>query len=109
MEFHFRIATFLARLLDNQFRIFKWRFGIDPILGFFPGFGDILPLLISFYLIWIAGKIGVPKSEINKMIRYALADMALGFVPVIGDLADFAFKAHEKNLEILQKHKYKAD
>lgn len=105
MDIHFKAVEALAKLLDNQFRIFKWRFGIDPILGFFPGFGDLIPLIISFYMIWLGGKLGLPQSEINKMVRNAALDATLGLVPFLGDLIDFSFKAHQRNFEILKKHK----
>lgn len=105
MNFHFKVASFLAKLLDNQFRIFKWRFGIDPILGFFPIIGDLIPLLISFYLIWIGTKMHIPQGDINKMILNALVDVVLGFIPFVGDLIDFSYKAHERNMKILEKYK----
>ncbi len=105
MDLHFKAAETLATLLDNQFRLFKWKFGNDPILGFFPGIGDLIPLAISFYMIWIGKQMGLPQSEINKMMRNAMFDATFGLIPFLGDLIDFSFKAHQRNLEILKKHK----
>jgi hypothetical protein len=38
------------------------------------------------------------------MIGNLVADAMLGAVPVAGDVADVYFKAHLRNLKLLQKH-----
>lgn len=96
------VAEYIANLLDNKFKIGPWRFGLDPILGLFPGIGDAIPLIMSIYLIIIAVQHNVTQSTIAKMIFYTVADFIIGSVPIFGDAVDFFFKASTKNLELLK-------
>ena len=104
MEHHLRIAEYLSDLLDNKFSIFGVRFGIDPILGLFEGVGDIITVIVGLYFIWIARQLDVSKSDIGRMISNVMIDFLIGIIPVFGDLFDFAFKSHVKNLEILRAY-----
>jgi len=101
---HLRRATFLANLLDNKFKIFGLKFGIDPLLGLVPGGGDIISLVISLYILWVGIKMELPKGKIWRMIGNILLDFGLGVVPVLGDIADFAYKSNLKNLEMIKQH-----
>ncbi len=88
-------ARRVAEVMDRYF--------VDPILGFLlPGVGDVLGSLIGCYIIVIAHRKGVAPIVIARMVINVLLDAVLGIVPVIGDLADFAFKANTKNLELLE-------
>ncbi|EKD99812.1 MAG: hypothetical protein ACD_22C00171G0008 [uncultured bacterium] len=104
MDKHYRTATFLANLLDNQFSFFGLRFGLDPILGIIPGGGDMISLLVSLYILWAGIQMNVPQHKLRKMFINIVLDFAIGFVPVLGDIADFTFKSNLMNLEILKKH-----
>lgn len=101
---HLQIARVITKLLDKQFRIGKVSFGIDPILGFIPGIGDILSLILSFYVMWIARRLEIPERHIAQMTRNIIFDFVLGIIPLVGDVSDFIFKANSKNLEILEKY-----
>ncbi|MEL6213817.1 MAG: DUF4112 domain-containing protein, partial [Pseudomonadota bacterium] len=39
----------LARLLDTQFSLFGFRFGIDGLIGLIPGIGDAATAIMSLY------------------------------------------------------------
>lgn len=104
MKHHLYIAATLARLLDNQFNIGRFRFGLDPIIGLVPGVGDVISLIFSGYLIWIAYKIKVPQKAINTMIKNLIIDLIIGIIPFFGEIGDFWYKANEKNWAILQKY-----
>lgn len=97
-----KLAENIAHLLDSKFGIGPFKFGLDPILGLIPGLGDAIPFLISGYIILVAFQHKVSKTTILKMIFYVVADLLIGTVPVIGDIADFFFKASTKNLELLK-------
>ncbi len=105
MEKHYKVADFLAKLLDKQFSIFGFKFGIDPLIGLIPGVGDFASFVIGAYIVWIGVKMRIPSGELKKMVRNLVIDLVLGFVPILGDLSDFVFRAHVKNLEILEKNK----
>ncbi len=104
MNTHLRLATILTSLLDTQFKIGKVRFGFDPILGLIPGFGDLLSLFLSGYLVWIAARMHIPDEEIGKMLKNIFYDFILGSIPIIGDIGDIFYKANTKNLIILKKY-----
>jgi hypothetical protein len=101
---HLQIARAITKLLDKQFRIGKMSFGLDPILGLIPGIGDVLSLILSLYVMWIARNLEIPERYIAQMTRNIIFDFVLGIIPVVGDLSDFVFKANSKNLEILERY-----
>lgn len=101
---HLRRATTLANLLDNKFKIFGLKFGIDPLLGLVPGGGDLIALIISLYILWVGIKMELPKDKIWRMIRNIVLDFGLGLVPILGDIGDFAYKSNLKNLEMIEQH-----
>jgi hypothetical protein len=104
MEFHIKLATFLAELLDNKFKVMGFRFGLDPILGFIPGVGDLVTIGLSFYLMWIGNRINLPADKMRLMMMNMVTDFVLGLIPFFGDISDFVYKANAKNLAILLKH-----
>lgn len=76
---------------------------LDPIIGFLaPGLGDIITTLIGFHLVTIAARRGVKPIVIARMLLNLGVDAAVGIVPVVGDVADFAVRANKKNLALLE-------
>lgn len=102
---HYVIAENIAKLLDGQFTAFGFRFGLDPIIGLLPGAGDIVTTAFSLYLVWVGLQTGLPSHQIGRMILNIAIDFAVGFIPIIGDIFDFAYKANSKNFEILKQHR----
>ncbi len=105
MEKHLKLAHFLATLSDTQFKIGKFRFGIQPIIGIIPVIGDLFGLLLSLYVYGIAHKMKVSKWHRFVMIINILIDFVVGLIPFAGDLFDFAFKANYRNYKILLKYR----
>src|ERR1043165_7358770 len=90
-----RVRT-LTRVLDHYL--------VDPLLGLFlPGSGDLIGSLLGLYLVGLAVRRRTSPVVIARMLLNLALDAGLGFVPIIGDLADFAFKANEKNLALLSE------
>lgn len=88
-----RVRT-LTRVLDHYL--------VDPVLGLLlPGAGDLIGSLLGLYLVGIAVRRRTSPVVIARMLLNLALDAGLGFVPIVGDLADFAFKANEKNLALL--------
>jgi hypothetical protein len=92
----------IAWLMDRSIPIGGMRIGLDPILGLVPGIGDALSTLISSLIIVQAHRAGVPKPTILRMVANVGIDTAVGAIPVVGDLFDFAWKANSKNLELFR-------
>lgn len=96
----------LARLMDGVFEIpgLRTRVGLDSILGLFPGLGDLLSSLVTFYILQAAADHGVSRWTMTRMAANSFIDLAIGSVPVAGDVFDVYWKANERNVELLQRH-----
>jgi hypothetical protein len=96
----------VAQLLDSAFLVpgTTFRVGLDPILGLVPGLGDLVSPLFTIGILWQARELGIPRVVQMRMIFNVAIDTVLGIVPVVGDLFDFAWKANEMNLALLERH-----
>ena len=96
----------ISNLLDSKFKIpgTRFRFGLDPILGLFPGVGDMTTFTISSMLIVTMAKKGVSEKVIVLMILNVVIDTIFGAIPILGNVYDFFFKANERNVRLLKKH-----
>ena len=79
-------------------------FGLDPILGLVPGLGDLTTPLFAGLLLLHAVRMKIPRVVQLRMAMNAAIDLALGIIPVVGDLFDFGWKANRKNLILLEQH-----
>ncbi|MCW1925035.1 DUF4112 domain-containing protein [Luteolibacter arcticus] len=95
----------VASLMDDFIRIpgTDIRFGLDPILGLFPGLGDTVASLVGVAIINEAGRRGVSRKVQVTMALNILANAAVGAVPVVGDLFSVWFKSNRRNHDLLQK------
>jgi hypothetical protein len=95
-----------ARIFDSAFRVpgTQLTFGIDPLLGLFPGIGDVVSPIFSLFLLWHGARLKVPKIVLARMVLNAAIDGGIGSIPVLGDAFDFAWKANDWNLALLEKH-----
>src|SRR5687767_13098985 len=84
----------------------SFRFGLDPILGLIPGFGDLVSPLFTLGMFWQARDLGVPRVVQLRMIFNVAIDVLIGFIPLLGDLFDFAWKANNRNMALLERHAY---
>ena len=79
------------------------RVGLDALLGIVPVVGDLVSMGVGLYAVAQARELGASRWLQARMIGNLLADAALGAVPLAGDLADVYFKAHRRNMKLLQK------
>jgi hypothetical protein len=101
-------ARRLSVLLDGAVRIpgTDLRVGLDPILGaLLPELGDALTAVLSLTLLAVAYRERVPKLVMARMLVNIGLDAILGAIPVLGDVFDFAFKANQKNLALIERHR----
>jgi hypothetical protein len=100
---HLTVVRKVTKLLETKFSIWKFKFGIDPLLGLLPGIGDIISAVLSFYIIYVTILHKIPLLKTIRMIFNILFDLIIGSVPLIGDVLDFVIKPNVKNLAILEK------
>ncbi|MBA3761264.1 MAG: DUF4112 domain-containing protein [Gemmatimonadales bacterium] len=100
-----RLRT-VSRLLDSAFVIpgTRYRFGFDALIGLVPGLGDAVSAIFSGYIILQASRLGAPKSVVTRMIGNVALDTLVGWVPVLGDLFDVAWKSNLRNMALLETH-----
>ncbi|MGZ8397401.1 MAG: DUF4112 domain-containing protein [Gemmatimonadales bacterium] len=100
-----RLRT-VSRLLDSAFVIpgTRYRFGFDALVGLVPGLGDAVSAIFSGYIILQASRLGAPKSVVTRMIGNVALDTLVGWVPVLGDLFDVAWKSNLRNMALLETH-----
>jgi Domain of unknown function (DUF4112) len=89
------VATTLARWLDGRF--------VDPLLGLvLPGVGDVLGSALGIYPIFLAWRRQAPKVLLARMLLNLAVDALGGTLPIVGDVWDFLFRAHTRNLALLE-------
>ena len=79
-------------------------FGLDPILGLIPGLGDVTTPLFSALVLFHAVRWRIPRLIQLRMLINAVADLAIGAVPLLGDFIDFGWKANVRNLALLERY-----
>lgn len=95
----------LAKLMDSAFRIpgTSRKFGLDSLLGLIPGVGDVATTAVSGIIVQEAVRLGVRKRVLAKMVWNIVVDAAVGSIPLVGDIFDFAFKSNTKNVAMLER------
>jgi hypothetical protein len=100
-----RLIT-LTRLMDSavDLPVLRTKVGLDALLGLVPIAGDLLSAAIGVYLITQARELGASRWLQAKMLRNLVVDAAVGSVPLAGNIFDVYFRAHRRNLKLLQQH-----
>lgn len=95
----------LAWLLDNSIGIpfTRYRFGLESLLGLIPVFGDIAGLLLSAYIVVQAMRLGTPRSTLAHMVKNVAFELALGAIPIVGDVFDATYKANLRNVRLARQ------
>ena len=76
---------------------------VDPLLGLFlPGLGDAAGSVMGLYAIVVAWRLRLHPVVMARMLINLGVDALLGAIPLLGWLLDFFYKAHVRNLSLLQ-------
>lgn len=96
----------LTRLMDSKFRFpgTQFRFGLDPLFGLVPILGDIISLLVSSMMVIAMVRHGISSKVVILMLLNIALDFLLGFIPFIGDIADFFNKANTRNFRLMEAY-----
>ena len=100
------IFRWLALIMDELLRVpgTRFRFGLDPLIGLFPGIGDTASAVVSALTLIQAVRVGLPKILLARMSLNILVNELIGIIPGIGDAFSFWFKSNSRNYELLQRH-----
>ena len=95
----------LSRVLDTWFRVpgTNIRFGVDGIVGFVPGIGDLLGGIASCTIVLAAYFRGVPLITIARMVANLAIEVVAGLVPILGNLFDIGWRANRRNYHLLEQ------
>jgi len=80
------------------------RVGLDPIVGLIPVVGDAISAAVGFWLIAEATRFGVPRIVVGRMVVNTVVDLAVGAIPVLGDLFDVVSRSNSRNLALFRRH-----
>ncbi|EPQ29263.1 uncharacterized protein PFL1_03018 [Pseudozyma flocculosa PF-1] len=101
---HIRTVAWYLDALPLLGKGLPFNLGVDSILGFIPGLGDYLGLLLGVYQIYLCSLFGLPIQVLAWMVLNVIIDCFLGLIPLVGDLLDVAFKANLRNLKFFEDH-----
>lgn len=95
-----------ANMMDSVVRIpfTKQGVGADAALSTIPVAGDIAGFALTCYAVVKAKQIGVPQSKLNGVIKLAIVDAVVGFIPVAGTLFDIFIRPSRKALDLVHDH-----
>jgi hypothetical protein len=89
------VAEKIARVMDDHH--------VDPLLGLLvPWAGDVVSAGLGLYPILLAWRRGAPSGLLARMLLNLSVDLLTGAIPFLGDVWDFFFRAHSRNLALLR-------
>src|SRR5580692_489860 len=93
----------LSHVLDDFIKIpgTSIRFGLDGIVGFIPGIGDLIGGIASCIIIIAAWVRGVSYVTVTRMVANVAIEFVVGSIPVLGDMFDIAWRANRRNYALL--------
>lgn len=96
----------ISRVLDDLVPIpgTSHRVGLDPVIGLIPGAGDLVSAIAGGWIILEAVRFGIPGVVLLRMIWNTGVDLAVGAIPILGDVFDVAFRSNARNLELFRRH-----
>lgn len=85
------------------------RVGLDPVIGLIPIVGDAVAGIVGVWVVGEAARFGIPRVVVGRMAVNLVVDLAIGGIPVLGDLFDVAFRSNSRNLELFRRHALEPD
>lgn len=95
-----------ANMMDSVVRIpfTKQGVGADAALSTIPIAGDAAGFVLTCYAIYKAKQIGVPQEKLSPVLRMAMVDAVVGFIPIVGTVFDIFIRPSRKALDVVHEH-----
>ena len=80
-------------------------YGIDAIVSLIPAFWDAgASILSSLFLLYQGQRLWLSWKDLSKILVYQISDVLVWAIPMVGDVADYFFKANKKSAKLFDKH-----
>ena len=95
-----------ANMMDSVVRIpfTKQGVGADAALSTIPIAGDAAGFVLTCYAVYKAKQIGVPQAKLNGVIKLAVVDAFVGFIPIAGTVFDIFIRPSRRALDVVHDH-----
>lgn len=95
-----------ANMMDSVVRIpfTKQGVGADAALSTIPVAGDVAGFVLTCYAIHKAKQIGVPQHKLTPVMKLAVMDAVVGFIPIVGTVFDIFIRPSRKALDVVHQH-----
>jgi len=96
----------VTRVLDELIAVpgTPIKVGLDPIIGLVPVAGDAVAAVVGTWVILEASRFGIPRLVLGRMVVNLAVDLAIGAIPLIGDVYDAFFRSNTRNLDLFRRH-----
>ncbi len=95
----------VSKVMDDAVSVpgTKLGVGLDGVLGLLlPGVGDAVGGVTNSYALYAGYKMGAPPLVLVRIALWAIADLVLGAVPLLGDVIDFFLKSNRRAVRLLE-------
>jgi len=94
-----------AYRLDVKMSFMGMRFGWATVIGAVPEIGEIIDVILAYYVYSQCKKIdgGLDGRTKMKMKAWIATDALIGMVPFVGDLLDASIKSNARNCRLLEE------
>lgn len=96
----------LAKLMDDQFELFGFHFGINFLIDLLPEIGDVVTTIIALYIFFLMFKYRVSIWIRFRMMLNIAIYFLIGLIPWLGDVFGAWWKPNRRNVRLLQKTLY---
>lgn len=95
----------VSKVMDDAVSVPGTKFGVglDGVLGLLlPGVGDAVGGVTNSYALFAGYKMGAPPLVLLRIALWAVADLLVGAVPLLGDGIDFFLKSNRRAVRLLE-------
>ncbi len=93
----------VAKLSDGLVKVGVFRLGLDGVLAWIPGVGELYSTAAGGYILYQGVRAGVPPSTLAACAALLLGRTTMTAVPLAGALAADVFTAHRWSARMVLK------